>query len=105
MRNRIVVNIGGKDYTMVAAEDEGYVRRCAELVNRQLSEVSAGGRLSQADGAVLAAMNIADQYFKEQQTAEALRQQIKDSLDEIARLKDELSQTKRELFKAQNRKN
>ena len=52
MRNRIVVNIGGKDYTMVAAEDEGYVRRCAELVNRQLSEVSAGGRLSQADAAV-----------------------------------------------------
>ena len=51
MRNRIVVNIGGKDYTMVAAEDEGYVRRCAELVNRQLSEVSAGGRLSQADAA------------------------------------------------------
>ena len=50
-------------------------------------------------------MNIADQYFKEQQTAEALRKQIKDSLDEIARLKDELSQTKRELFKAQNRKN
>ena len=90
MKNKIAVTIAGREYTMVAVEDEGYV---------------LAGRLSQADGAVLAAMNIADQYFKEQQTAEALRKQIKDSLDEIARLKDELSQTKRELFKAQNRKN
>ena len=38
MRNKIVVSIGGKDYTMVAAEDEGYVRRCAELVDRQLAD-------------------------------------------------------------------
>ena len=38
MRNKVIVTIGGKDYTMVAAEDEGYVRRCAELVDRQLEE-------------------------------------------------------------------
>lgn len=104
MKNKIAVTIAGREYTMVAVEDEGYVCRCAAHVDEQLRPILAG-RLSQADGAVLAAMNIADQYFKEQQTAEALRKQIKDSLDEIARLKDELSQTKRELFKAQNRKN
>ena len=104
MKNKIAVTIAGREYTMVAVEDEGYVRRCAAHVDEQLRPILAG-RLSQADGAVLAAMNIADQYIKEQQTAEALRKQIKDSLDEIARLKDELSQTKRELFKAQNRKN
>ena len=84
MKNKIAVTIAGREYTMVAVEDEGYVRRCAAHVDEQLRPILAG-RLSQADGAVLAAMN--------------------DSLDEIARLKDELSQTKRELFKAQNRKN
>ena len=104
MRNRIVVNIGGKDYTMVAAEDEGYVRRCAELVNRQLSEVSAGGRLSQADAAVLAAMNIADQLMKEQETAENLRRQVKDGLEEANSLKLELSEAKRVLFKLGTKK-
>ena len=39
MKNRVVVTIGGKDYTMVAVEDEGYVRRCAALVDQQLRQV------------------------------------------------------------------
>ena len=56
MRNKVIVTIGGKDYTMVAAEDEGYVRRCAALVDQQLRQVTRDTRLSQADAAVLAAM-------------------------------------------------
>ena len=104
MRNKIVVSIGGKDYTMVAAEDEGYVRRCAELVDRQLAEVSAAGRLSQADAAVLAAMNIADQLMKEQEVSENLRRQVKENLEEANSLKLELSEAKREIFKLGTRK-
>lgn len=104
MRNKVVVNIGGKDYTMVAAEDEGYVRRCAELVDKHLSEVSAGGRLSQTDAAVLAAMNLADLLFKERETAENLRRQVKENLEEANSLKLELSEAKREIFKLGTRK-
>jgi cell division protein ZapA len=103
MKNKVVVTIAGREYTMVAVEDEEYVRRCAAHVNEEIQEVS-GGRLSQADSAVLAAMNIADQYFKEQETSENLRRQIKDGLEEANRLKMELSEAKREIFKLQNRK-
>ena len=99
MKNRIVVAIGGRDYTMVAAEDEAYVRRCAELVDRQIREISAGGRLSQADAAVLAAMNIADLLMKEQEASENLRRQVKENLEEANTLKLELSEAKREIFK------
>ena len=60
--------------------------------------------ISQADGAVLAAMNIADQYFKEQEAAENLRRQIKEYLEEATKLKMELSEAKREIFKLQNHK-
>lgn len=104
MRNKVVVTIGGKDYTMVAAEDEGYVRRCAELVDKNLSEVLAGSRLSQTDGAVLAAMNIADMLLKEQETSENLRRQVKENLEEANTLKLELSEAKREIFKLGTRK-
>lgn len=104
MKNKIVVSIGGKNYTMVASEDESYVRKCAELVDRQLTEVSAGGRLSQSDAAVLAAMNIADQLMKEQEAAENLRRQVKESLEESNSLKMELSEAKREIFKLGTRK-
>ena len=104
MKNKIVVSIGGKSYTMVASEDESYVRKCAELVDRQLTEVSAGGRLSQSDAAVLAAMNIADQLMKEQEASENLRRQVKESLEESNSLKMELSEAKREIFKLGTRK-
>jgi len=103
MKHKVVVTIGGRDYTMVAVEDESYVHKCAALVNTQLREVS-GGRLSQTDAAVLAAMNLADQLCKEQESAENLRRQIKDGLEEASRLKLELSEAKREIFKLQTRK-
>ena len=104
MRNKIVVNIGGRDYTLVAAEDEVYVRRCAELVNQQLQEVTRDSRLSQADAAVLAAMNVADQLLKEQEASENLRRQVKENLEEANALKLELSEAKREIFKLGTRK-
>ena len=103
MKNKVVVTIADRDYTMVAVEDENYVRKCAAHVDQQLREI-ANSRISQADADVLAAMNIADQYFREQDAAENLRRQIKDNLEEVSRLKMELSEAKREIFKLQNRK-
>ena len=103
MKNKVVVTIADRDYTMVAVEDENYVRKCAAHVDQQLREI-ANSRISQADAAVLAAMNIADQYFREQDAAENLRRQIKDKLEEVNQLKMELSEAKREIFKLQNRK-
>ena len=103
MKNKVVVTIADREYTMVAVEDEAYVRKCAAHVDAQLRGLS-GSRLSQADAAVLAAMNIADEYFREQEAAENLRRQIKEGLEESSRLKMELSECKREIFKLQNRK-
>ena len=103
MKNKVVVTIADRDYTMVAVEDENYVRKCAAHVDQQLREI-ANSRISQADAAVLVAMNIADQYFREQDAAENLRRQIKDNLEEVNQLKMELSEAKREIFKLQNRK-
>lgn len=104
MKNKVTVSIAGQEYTMVAVEDESYVRKVAAHVDGQVREVLEQGRLSIADGAVLAAMNIADQYFREQASAENLRRQVKEVLEESAKLKTELSECKREIFKLQNKK-
>ena len=104
MKNKVVVSIAGQEYTMVAVEDESYVRKVAGHVDGQVREVMDQGRLSLADGAVLAAMNIADQYFREQAASENLRRQVKEGLEEAAKLKAELSECKREIFKLQNHK-
>ena len=91
MKNKITVTISGQDYNMVAAEDAAYVRRCAEFVDGQIRQVTSGSRLALADAAVLAAMNMADLYFKEQESSENLRRQIKDSLEANKQLENALS--------------
>ncbi len=104
MKNKVTVSIAGQQFTLVGTEDESYVRRVAGHVDDQVRQVADAGRMSVVDSAVLAAVNIADQYFKEQESCENLRRQIKQVLEESAKLKLELSEAKREIFKLQNKR-
>ena len=104
MKNKITVSIAGQEYTMIAEEGEDYVRRCAAMVDKQVREVMDGVHLGRSDAAVLTALNLADQFLTEQEASENLRRQIKEGLDESAKLKLELSEAKREIFKLQNHK-
>ena len=54
--------------------------------------------------AVLAAVNLADELLKNEQSAENLRRQVKSYLDEAAQAKSEVSDLKRQLFRAQQGK-
>ena len=104
MKNRITVTIADHEYTLVAEEDEAYIRKVAAFVDQQVSEVLSGSKISLSDAATLAAVNVADLYFKEQASGENLRRQVKECVEESTKLKLELSEAKREIFKLQNRK-
>ncbi len=104
MKNRVTVTVAGQEYTLVATEDDTYIRKVAAHVDAQVRQVMDGSKISLADSAMLAAINIADEYFKEVAAAENLRRQLKEYLDESARIKLELSEAKRQIFKLQNKK-
>lgn len=104
MSNRVTVTIDGREYNIIAAEEEAYVRKAAALVDDQVKAVIQGARVSSVDGVTLAAMNIADLYYKEQAASENLRRQLKEYLEEGAKQKLEISELKREIFKLQNGK-
>ena len=104
MQNRVTVTVGGLKYTLLAVEEENYVHRVAAYVNEKLKETGRPGGVSQMDCAVLTAINIADERFKEQEASVDLRRQIKDLMEENARLKTELSESKREIFKLQQKR-
>ena len=53
----------------------------------------------------MAALSITDELFKAQESAEALRRQLKDYLDEAAKAKNEASELRRQLFKLQQNGN
>ena len=104
MQNRVTVTVGGLKYTLLATEGEDYVHRVADYVNNKLKETTGKGGVSQMDGIVLTAINIADDRFKEQEAAENLRRQLKELLEENSKLKLELSEAKREIFKLQQKR-
>ena len=73
MKNRVTVTIAGQEYTLVATEDKGYVEKVAGHVDAKIQEVLDGARVSLVDAAVLGAVNVADEYFKENHFTEKRR--------------------------------
>lgn len=60
------VEILGQTYAIRAGTEPGYVEQLASFVDRQMREVSRGtGAIDTLRVAVLAALNIADELFRE----------------------------------------
>lgn len=104
MANRVTMSICGEDYTLIADESSAYMEKVGALVDKKMTELMEGAHMGRGDAAVLAAVNIADELYKAQESAENLRRQLKTYLDEATQAQAEVSELKRQLYKAQNRK-
>ena len=104
MKNKVTVSVAGQEYTLITTDEPEYVQKVAAHVDEQMRRISDAGRTSLVDSAVLAAMNIADEFLKEQAAEENLRGQLKKVLEESAKLKLELAEANRKIFGLQNRK-
>ncbi len=64
----VTVRIYGQDYTLRGAADADYVHKIARYVDQRMSEVASGtSGGSPARVAILAAINIADELFRQQE--------------------------------------
>lgn len=104
MANRVTMNICGEEYTLIADENTAYMEKVGSLVDSKMNELVENAHVGRTDAAVLAALNMADELMKAQEASENLRRQLKTYLDEATRAKNEASDLKRQLFKAQNHK-
>ena len=103
MANRVVVNICGDEYTLVAEESPSYMQRVGSYVAGKMREIMDTAKVGRVNAAVLTSVNIADELMKSQETAEQLRGQIKGYADEAARAQSEVSELKREVFRLQQK--
>ena len=104
MNNKVTVTIAGQQFTLVGADEEAYALRVAAHVDEQVRKVAADSRMSVVDSAMLVAVNITDQLFREQESGENLRRQLKQELEASAKLKLEVAEARREIFKLQNKR-
>lgn len=65
MKNVVRVEILGREYALKSDEDPGRVEKIAAYVNQKIREISGGPQtVSTLNAAILAALNIADDYFR-----------------------------------------
>jgi cell division protein ZapA len=87
--NLVHVEIFGLTYTVRAGADAGYVEKLAAYVDEKMREVSRGsGAVDSVRVAVLAALNIADECFRQK---EALGKAGSSTRSKANRLAKELS--------------
>ena len=89
MENRITVSICDEEYTFVAEEAPSYMQKVGSYVNDKMSELLDAAKVGRTDAAVLTAVNITDELFKEREAGDALRRQLKQYLDEASQAKNE----------------
>ena len=104
MENRITISICDEEYTFVAEEAPSYMQKVGSYDNDKMSELLDAAKVGRTDAAVLTAVNITDELFKERESGDALRRQLKQYLDEASQAKNEVSELKREIFKLQQQK-
>ena len=73
-KNTVKVNIYGSEYVIKGDADTGHIEEISQFVDQKMKEINKSGAIkSPLKVAILAALNIADEYFK---TRDEQKQQI-----------------------------
>ena len=108
-KNKTVVRVGGREYTMVSEESPEYIQRVAAYVDRKMEEINVASKLSNVMLAVLASLNITDELLKAQDDNARMRKDLAEARQQLgilqrenATIKDRLRTTIGELDKKSN---
>ena len=107
-KNKVRVIINNTEYTLVTSECPEYVQRVAIKVDKKLREIKKESpQLTNTMIAMLAAINLSDEYIKLEESADNLRKQVADyaknenkltaALDDCTAKVKELEETVQEL--------
>ncbi len=84
-KNRVVVSIFGKEYSLVSEVDPEYIKRAAQYLDLKMREVAESyPNITEARVAVLAALNIADELFRSKENLEGTPE-IEHRISELTR--------------------
>ena len=75
-KNKAVVTVHGREYTLVGAEPPEYMQRVAAYVDRRMSEISYSSSLSDERLMALTALNLADELLKSKDEVSAIRKEL-----------------------------
>lgn len=102
--NRITILVNGTKYHIVTQEEPAYVAGLAHKLDGTVRELMEGSRgVSFNEALVLIAMSYLDSYEKAEKSADNLRGQIAEYLEDAAKARMEAGEARRELQKLERR--
>ena len=88
--DNITIQIYGENYTLKAGDDPSYIKEVAAFVDEKMREISSGGKAVTTDKvAMLAALNIADEFFKSRLEWERRDLETEKKVEKLLRLLQE----------------
>jgi len=85
----VEVNIFGHDYTIKTDADTEYIQKIAKYVDEKMDEIVRNTKtVSTLNTAILAALNIADDFFRELEKREELLEEVENRSMEIVKTID-----------------
>ncbi len=101
VRNKVKLSIAGAEYSVVTEDDVKYVAELGKDVDLAIAKtMKENPHISVTQAAVLTTLNYADEYKKATTTADHLREQIKDYLDDASNAKSKADWARHEAEKA-----
>lgn len=83
----ISVNIFGEEYNIRSNDDPAYVRKVAQYLDSKMREVAGTTKIvSSSKIAILAALNITDEYLRLKETSQSSEENINKVLTELIKV-------------------
>ena len=89
--NQVQISIFGQEYSVKAPADPEYIKKIAEYLDEKMREVQSGFSTTQSSTriAILAAMNITDEFFTARQTGDSSSTDAEQRISSLIELIDE----------------
>ena len=95
--SKVRLNICGSSYVVSTTENESYMQNLADRLNLDMNELMASSKsVSITTAAVMTALNYRDELEKASGSADNMRRQIKDYLEDAASAKMAAEEARRE---------
>ncbi len=95
-KNKLTVRINHREYTITSKESREYMLRVADVVDRNMKEVTkTSPELNTTMTAVLAALNLADEYVRLQQDYQKASKDVATYATKVRELEGQLAKYKR----------
>lgn len=100
---KMTIQIGGVKYPITTAEDPAYVEELAKEMDKLARQLMGNSRMSINEALVLMALSYLDAHKKSERSADHLRGQIAEYLEEAAKARMEAGEARKELTRLENK--